>query len=128
MIAPHINSKGASGLSSLIPKNEETLTARYASRAALMLPSEIRSLFAVASRPEIVSLAGGMPNLSALPMDVMASVVQKLVLENGTEALQYGSGQGHPKFMIVMPLAEAFIILPSLPSTGTLFHSANSST
>jgi DNA-binding transcriptional MocR family regulator len=97
MIAPHINLKGASGLSSLIPKNEETLTARYASRAALMLPSEIRSLFAVASRPEIVSLAGGMPNLSALPMDVMASVVQKLVLENGAEALQYGSGQGHPK-------------------------------
>ena len=97
MIALHINLKGASGLSSLIPKNEETLTARYASRAALMLPSEIRSLFAVASRPEIVSLAGGMPNLSALPMDVMASVVQKLVLENGAEALQYGSGQGHPK-------------------------------
>ena len=97
MITLHINLKGASGLSSLIPKNEENLTARYASRAALMLPSEIRSLFAVASRPEIVSLAGGMPNLSALPMDVMASVVQKLVLENGTEALQYGSGQGHPK-------------------------------
>ena len=84
-------------MSSIIPKNEEKLTARYASRAALMLPSEIRSLFAVASRPEIVSLAGGMPNLSALPMDVMASVVQKLVLENGAEALQYGSGQGHPK-------------------------------
>ena len=97
MITLHINLKGASGLSSLIPKNEENLTARYASRAALMLPSEIRSLFAVASRPEIVSLAGGMPNLSALPMDVMASVVHKLVLENGTEALQYGSGQVHPK-------------------------------
>ena len=63
----------------------------------MMKPSEIRSLFAVASRPEIVSLAGGMPNLSAFPMEMMASVVQKLILDNGQEALQYGSGQGHPK-------------------------------
>jgi DNA-binding transcriptional MocR family regulator len=62
-----------------------------------MKPSEIRSLFAVASRPEIVSLAGGMPNLSAIPMGVMASLVEKLISENGQEALQYGSGQGHPK-------------------------------
>ena len=69
---------------------------RFASRAAHMKPSEIRSLFAVASRPEIVSLAGGMPNLSALPMDMMAEVVRELVATNGTEALQYGSGQGHP--------------------------------
>ena len=75
----------------------QNLTDRFAHRAAMMKPSEIRSLFAVASRPDIVSLAGGMPNLSAFPMEMMASVVQKLILENGQEALQYGSGQGHPK-------------------------------
>jgi 2-aminoadipate transaminase len=77
-----------------IPQNLED---RYAARAAGMQASEIRSLFAVASRPEIVSLAGGMPNLSALPMEMMASVVHNLILTNGAEALQYGSGQGHPK-------------------------------
>jgi DNA-binding transcriptional MocR family regulator len=38
-----------------------------------------------------------MPNLSALPMEIMADVVDKLIKENGAEALQYGSGQGHPK-------------------------------
>jgi DNA-binding transcriptional MocR family regulator len=75
----------------------ENLTQRFAHRAAHMKPSEIRSLFAVASRPEIVSLAGGMPNLSALPMEMMASVVEKLIKDNGAEALQYGSGQGHPR-------------------------------
>jgi len=75
----------------------ENLPERFAHRAVGMKASEIRSLFAVASRPEIVSLAGGMPNLSALPMEMMASVTQKLILENGAEALQYGSGQGHPK-------------------------------
>ena len=75
---------------------DQQLTERFANRAALMHASEIRSLFAVASRPDIVSLAGGMPNLSALPMEMMAGVVNKLILENGAEALQYGSGQGHP--------------------------------
>jgi DNA-binding transcriptional MocR family regulator len=75
----------------------QDLAGRFAHRAAMMKPSEIRSLFAVASRPDIVSLAGGMPNLSAFPMEMMASVIQKLILENGQEALQYGSGQGHPK-------------------------------
>lgn len=69
----------------------QNLEERFASRAAQMKPSEIRSLFAVASRPEIVSLAGGMPNLSAFPMEMMASVVEKLIMENGQEALQYGS-------------------------------------
>jgi len=77
-----------------VPQNLEQ---RFAARAAGMQPSEIRALFAVASRPEIVSLAGGMPNLSALPMKMMASVVNELILNNGAEALQYGSGQGHPK-------------------------------
>ena len=75
----------------------QNLSDRFANRAAMMKPSEIRSLFAVASRPDIVSLAGGMPNLSAFPMEMMANVVQKLIAENGQEALQYGSGQGHPK-------------------------------
>ena len=75
----------------------ENLQERFAHRAAHMKPSEIRSLFAVASRPEIVSLAGGMPNLSAIDMNVMATIVEKLVREHGQEALQYGSGQGHPK-------------------------------
>ena len=75
----------------------ENLPERFAHRAQFMQPSEIRALFAVASRPEIVSLAGGMPNLTALPMDVMQNVVGDLIRSNGMEALQYGSGQGHPK-------------------------------
>jgi 2-aminoadipate transaminase len=69
---------------------------RYAERARSMTASEIRALFAVASRPEVVSLAGGMPYLRALPLEEIASVVARLIAERGTEALQYGSGQGEP--------------------------------
>jgi 2-aminoadipate transaminase len=36
-----------------------------------MVASEIRALFAVASRPAVVSLAGGMPFVSALPLDLV---------------------------------------------------------
>jgi 2-aminoadipate transaminase len=59
-----------------------------------MVASEIRALFAVASRPEVVSLAGGMPNLSALPLDAVADTFARLVAQHGAQALQYGSGQG----------------------------------
>ncbi len=66
----------------------------YADRAHAMRASEIRALFAVANRPEVVSLAGGMPYLSGLPLDVIADVMQHVVATRGTTALQYGSGQG----------------------------------
>jgi DNA-binding transcriptional MocR family regulator len=69
---------------------------RFAARAAGMTASEIRALFAVASRPEVVSLAGGMPNLAALPLDTLAGDVAELVARDGQVALQYGSAQGVP--------------------------------
>ncbi len=70
---------------------------RYAARTAGMTASEIRALFAVASRPEVVSLAGGMPNISGLPLDVVGGAINQLVLEQGPVAMQYGSGQGVPE-------------------------------
>jgi len=66
----------------------------YAARTQGMTASEIRALFAVASRPEVVSLAGGMPFVQALPMEQIAATVSRLLTERGATALQYGSGQG----------------------------------
>lgn len=66
----------------------------YAARAHAMRASEIRALFAVASRPEVVSLAGGMPYVQALPVDMLTETAQRLLVERGPVALQYGSGQG----------------------------------
>jgi len=67
---------------------------RYAERTAGMRASAIRALFAVASRPEVVSLAGGMPYLQSLPLESLAGEAAALVVEEGLVALQYGSGQG----------------------------------
>ncbi|MDN5919255.1 MAG: PLP-dependent aminotransferase family protein [Pseudonocardia sp.] len=71
-------------------------TERFATRTAGMTASEIRALFAVASRPEVVSLAGGMPNLAALPLQSLSSEVADLITQDGLTALQYGSAQGVP--------------------------------
>lgn len=69
---------------------------QYADRTAGMTASEIRALFAVASRPEVVSLAGGMPYVNALPLDAVGTLMCDLVNTRGNVALQYGGGQGDP--------------------------------
>ncbi|NQW31726.1 MAG: PLP-dependent aminotransferase family protein [Actinomycetales bacterium] len=66
----------------------------YAQRAQGLSASAIRALFSVASRPEVVSLAGGMPYVSALDSDQFAEIAARVVREQGAVALQYGSGQG----------------------------------
>lgn len=66
----------------------------YAARTSGMSASEVRALFAVASRPEVVSLAGGMPFVQALPTDELLQVVREVLEEHGSMALQYGGGQG----------------------------------
>ena len=66
----------------------------YANRTSGMSASEVRALFAVASRPEVVSLAGGMPFVQALPTDELLQVVREVLEEHGAMALQYGGGQG----------------------------------
>lgn len=66
----------------------------YADRALGMRQSEVRSLFAVANRPEVVSLAGGMPNIEGLPLEFLAEMSSRLLRDRGASILQYGSGQG----------------------------------
>lgn len=68
----------------------------YAARASKLQASAVRSLFSVASRPEVVSLAGGMPNIVDLPLNVVAECIDDVVLNHGAQAMQYGSGQGEP--------------------------------
>ncbi|MFM1795934.1 MAG: hypothetical protein RLZZ340_611 [Actinomycetota bacterium] len=60
----------------------------YAERAHTLSVSEVRALFAVVSRPEVVSLAGGMPYVSALPKELLAKSYESMM------AIQYGGGQG----------------------------------
>jgi 2-aminoadipate transaminase len=69
----------------------------YAARAHGMTASEIRALFSVANRPEVVSLAGGMPYVAALPLDAVGAMLGDLVTDRGVSALQYATAQGDPR-------------------------------
>ncbi|MEK0305889.1 PLP-dependent aminotransferase family protein [Bifidobacterium favimelis] len=79
----------------------------YARRAEGMRASEIRALFAVANRPEVVSLAGGMPYLGRMPFDELSEQLGAMLREKGTVAWQYGSAQGDPHLREdVLPIME----------------------
>ena len=67
---------------------------RFSIRSRGLRASEIRALFAVAARPGVVSLAGGMPAADALPSQVLARILGEVAAEPG--ALQYATGQGAP--------------------------------
>jgi 2-aminoadipate transaminase len=69
----------------------------YAQRTSGLAASEVRALFAVASRPEVVSLAGGMPYVRAIPRELIATAIDRVLLSDAPAALQYGSGQGLPR-------------------------------
>ncbi|MBW3577251.1 MAG: PLP-dependent aminotransferase family protein [Actinobacteria bacterium] len=67
---------------------------RYAERTRGLSASEIRALFAVASRPEVVSLAGGMPYTAALDLAAVEDAVLQVLRDHGATALQYSEGEG----------------------------------
>lgn len=67
---------------------------RYAARVGGMAQSEIRALFSVASRPEVVSLAGGNPDTAALDLEALGEMFARLVAEDGARSMLYCPGQG----------------------------------
>lgn len=46
--------------------------------------------------PGIISLAGGNPDLSVLPLDELGEVAAQVIRDRGLEVLQYGGGTGAP--------------------------------
>ena len=59
-----------------------------------MKSSAMRDLMAVTARPEVISLAGGLPDTSTFPPDTFAAVAQRIASESCAKALQYGPTEG----------------------------------
>ena len=70
---------------------------RYAQRLQGVRSSAVRDLFAAASRPDMISLSGGMPEVSLVPAASVAAAAHDAVLHEGACALQYGSSAGRPE-------------------------------
>ncbi|MDR0350564.1 MAG: PLP-dependent aminotransferase family protein [Coriobacteriales bacterium] len=66
----------------------------YAERVESMRTSAVRDLFAAASRSDIISLSGGMPDIRRLPLDAVGEVAAHSILQEGIAGLQYGDTTG----------------------------------
>jgi 2-aminoadipate transaminase len=66
----------------------------FADRTQVMKSSAMRDLMAITARPEVISLAGGLPDTSTFPADSFAAMMQRLVGERLARALQYGPTEG----------------------------------
>ncbi|MGP9529353.1 PLP-dependent aminotransferase family protein [Arthrobacter sp. S41] len=75
---------------SLTSAHEELLS----ERAAGIKQSAVRDVFELSLDPSLVSLAGGNPFLQLLPLEKIGEISQRIITEQGPEALQYGSGLG----------------------------------
>jgi 2-aminoadipate transaminase len=67
---------------------------RYARRVFGMRSSVMRDLMAITQRPEVISLAGGLPDTGAFDREVLAELVQRIARDDGAQALQYGPTEG----------------------------------
>ena len=66
----------------------------FAKRAQAMKSSAMRDLMAVTARPEIISLAGGLPDTSTFPAEDFAALMSRVAVDASAKALQYGPTEG----------------------------------
>jgi 2-aminoadipate transaminase len=66
----------------------------FAERTGVMRSSAMRDLMAVTARPEVISLAGGLPDTSTFPAGTFAALMTRIAQESAAEALQYGPTEG----------------------------------
>lgn len=66
----------------------------FATRTGAMRSSAMRDLMAITARPEVISLAGGLPDTSTFPAGTFAAQMTKIAQESAAEALQYGPTEG----------------------------------
>ncbi len=66
----------------------------FAERTGVMRSSAMRDLMAITARPEVISLAGGLPDTSTFPAKSFAAQMTRIAQESAAEALQYGPTEG----------------------------------
>src|SRR3954466_7913779 len=66
----------------------------FAQRTRVMRSSAMRDLMAITARPDVISLAGGLPDTSTFPAATFAAQMTRIAQESAAEALQYGPTEG----------------------------------
>ena len=76
---------------------------QYAKRMQFVRPSAIRELFKLGVDPSVISFGGGYPDPNLFPVEKLSIAFQKVLLEQGHNALQYTTTDG------LIPLREKLI-------------------
>ena len=66
----------------------------YSILASKMKASAIREILKLVQNPEVISLAGGMPDPATFPTEELNEVVKQILVKNSACALQYSSTEG----------------------------------
>lgn len=66
-----------------------------AARAEKMNPSAIREILKVTERPNVISLAGGLPSPKTFPVSAFAQACADVLANDGQAALQYAASEGY---------------------------------
>lgn len=74
----------------------DTSRDRVAQRVHHLRSSPVRDLFSAATRPDVISLSGGMPDVSLIPYDAIRQATDAVLEDDALRAvaLQYGSTDG----------------------------------
>src|SRR5579862_8973458 len=68
--------------------------ALFAARTRGMKSSAMREMMALTERPDVISLAGGLPDTSTFPAERYAKLMAEVAAESTARALQYGPTEG----------------------------------
>jgi DNA-binding transcriptional MocR family regulator len=69
---------------------------RFSQSVSSLRTSEIRDLMSLATRPDIISFAGGMPGNELFPVEEIDEIYNSLPLDIKRTAFQYGPTPGYP--------------------------------
>jgi len=72
----------------------ERYAALFSARATSTRSSAMRDLMALTAQPQVISLAGGLPDMSVFPAEVLAKTTAQVAAEASARALQYGPTEG----------------------------------
>jgi 2-aminoadipate transaminase len=68
---------------------------RFAQRTQRMSSSAIRELLKLTEKPDLISFAGGLPAPDVFPVDEFRAACERVLIDSGPQALQYGATEGY---------------------------------
>src|SRR6202453_2815583 len=90
--------------------------ALFAARTLGMKSSAMREMMALTERPDVISLAGGLPDTSTFAPELYAKLMAQVAAESTARALQYGPTEGMAatvRCIVEVMAAEGTLVDPS---------------